>query len=588
MSAAPKAPKNLKDQPLPAQPIKPDSFKRCATSLLSKFSLASIKPEQVLRRRGSISSKKSPTENKTIHDSKMKRKISNLSISSILENKNGNDNISIYSYPSLPSSPLFDNSPRLEGHSVTYKNKAGDELPIKTSAHNPQYRIQPVNMLSELGQEVQAAQYPHTAPTNIGVQPHFKSNISIDTTEHNANMDISRPNFIRQKSMSTPLKTSISFIQTLDKSPAAVDCVVEGNPGLSYIHSNSTSDDEEVTTPTTSTLCTLETWSSADEAVESPMNFYTRTNGSVDLTNCSPNQRTVMNPMYRQQIQKRNTLCFNDSNFSKSRECTRSDSLDRSTSTNSSSSASSSGSVSVKCDKKEVKFGKSEVQKRMLKANTMWRINIQLKKNSKEKQISKNYMEPMQIASQSKNPLVNSNDIYVLFNPLLELITMSEVFLVKLEEYVQGTSLQDMNPDMAIGYIFKELEHYFGAFLKYAVHYRCHLKAIRRASNTGYILKIDQKSKSLKKENNRLGLADYLIAPFQRVPRYGLLIKDLLRHTEANLLNNYQTNNLIYAQNIIDGLAITMNQVLEEKNSKSPFLSSFYPFNTQALSSHTV
>ncbi|KAI8078452.1 hypothetical protein BDF21DRAFT_323801, partial [Thamnidium elegans] len=54
-------------------------------------------------------------------------------------------------------------------------------------------------------------------------------------------------------------------------------------------------------------------------------------------------------------------------------------------------------------------------------------------------------------------------------------------------------TLQDMNPDMAIGYIFKELEHYFGVFLKYAVHYRCHLKAIRRASNTGYILKIDRK-----------------------------------------------------------------------------------------------
>ncbi|KAG2237372.1 hypothetical protein INT48_009500 [Thamnidium elegans] len=568
MSTAPNSPNFLKDQPLPAQPIKPDSFKRCATSLLSKFSLASIKPEQVLRRRGSISSKKQSIENKTIHDT-------------------------------------------------------GDESPIKTSAHNPQYRIQPVTMLSELGQEVQAAQHPSTAPTNIDVQPYFKSNLSIDTTEHNANMDI-RPNLIRQKSISTPLKTSISFIQALDKSPAAVDCVGEGNPGLFYIHSNSTSDDEEVTTPTTSTLCTIETWSSTDEGVESSMKFFARTNGSVDLTNCAPNKRIVMNPMYRQQVQKRNTLCFNDNNFSKSHDCTGSDSLDRSTSTNSSSSASSSGSVSAKCDKKEVKSGKSEVQKKMLKANTMWRINIQtqLKKTCEKKQISKskdklkdqaivrfiinelysteksfhqfllfirsNYMEPMQIASQSKNPLVKPNDIYVLFNPLLELITMSQVFLVKLEDYVQGLSLQDMNPDMAIGYIFKELEHYFGVFLKYAVHYRCHLKAIRRASNTGYILKIDRKSKALKKENNRLGLADYLIAPFQRVPRYGLLIKDLLRHTEANLLDDYQTNNLIYAQNIIDGLAITMNQVLEEKNSKSPFLSSFYPFNTQALSSYTA
>lgn len=133
----------------------------------------------------------------------------------------------------------------------------------------------------------------------------------------------------------------------------------------------------------------------------------------------------------------------------------------------------------------------------------------------------------MQIESQTKNSLVKSNDVYVLFNPLSELIMMSENLLLKLDELYHGTTLlPDVIPGLDIGRIFKELEHYFGAFLKYTVHYHAHLKAIRQASNTGYMLNIDRIAKALKTEDNRrLGLDDYLIAPFQRVPRYGLLIK---------------------------------------------------------------
>lgn len=133
-------------------------------------------------------------------------------------------------------------------------------------------------------------------------------------------------------------------------------------------------------------------------------------------------------------------------------------------------------------------------------------------------------MEPLCAASQSRNPLVRFNDVRSLFYCLPSLISMSEKLLFKLEECMKDLDKSSSCPGQTIGLIFKDLEQDFVVFVKYAVHYQCHMKSIRRASHSGLILKIDIDLKNSRK-NNRLGLDDYLIAPFQRVPRYGLLIR---------------------------------------------------------------
>ncbi|KAI8643818.1 Dbl homology domain-containing protein [Parasitella parasitica] len=185
--------------------------------------------------------------------------------------------------------------------------------------------------------------------------------------------------------------------------------------------------------------------------------------------------------------------------------------------------------------------------------------------------IRSNYMEPMQNASQSRNPMVKSTDVHVLFYHLPDLISMSEKLVGKLENHAT-----DDIPGMAVGQILKDMRDDFAVFLKYSIHYQGHIKAIRRASSTGYAIKIDRESKSCRKENNRLGLADYLIAPFQRVPRYELLLKDLLKHTNASFIHD-----LVEAKNVISGLAATMNLV-QENISKSFFSASFYSFHLQS------
>lgn len=89
----------------------------------------------------------------------------------------------------------------------------------------------------------------------------------------------------------------------------------------------------------------------------------------------------------------------------------------------------------------------------------------------------------MIIASQKKYPLVKSTDIPLLFNHLPELIRISEKLLLSLKAC---QNLKD------IGSTFRRLEPEFAVFLKYAMHYKNNIKAIRKACTNVLFLKIDQ------------------------------------------------------------------------------------------------
>ncbi|CAO0790183.1 unnamed protein product [Mucor circinelloides] len=360
--------------------------------------------------------------------------------------------------------------------------------------------------------------------------------------------------------------------------------------------SSSCSEEEEAITPST---CTSAQWLSADF-----MNY--DKNASTTRRSKSQGNRTMM--MLMMEAKPSPLFPITDGTAATTKKVN----LDRSHSQSSSSSSS--------LDSKSI-FGKSEFRKKESKAIRMWHTTVeklmtqrrlstspeQQRRDMKTKCnteknlavarfiiselyyteksyyqfllfIRSNYMEPMQIASQSKNPLVKPADVHVLFYHLPDLISMSEKLLGKLEIYANDVG---SSPGSAIGQIFKDMEDDFAVFLKYAIHYQGHMKAIRRASNTGYAIKIDRESKTCRKENNRLGLADYLIAPFQRVPRYELLLKDLLKHTCIPQQESANTHDIVVAKNMISALAATMNMV-QEKISRSPFSSSFYSFSSQS------
>lgn len=390
------------------QNIKPDSLKRCATSILNKFSLSSIKPEHIPRKQDCfITLNTQPDENITIKDLKLNQKQqSRPSTISSKTTKSGNHN------NTNPSSS-FNNSPKLERTSVTNKSKAETELEMKiSSAHN----IPSVTMLSEFGREAQEKQRILTTHLT-SLNSWFELNQSTNSVANNASSlpDLDS-HFVREKSTSTPINKSkmTPFMRAIDKNSAVLTHSTleeQLSPGLSYIHSNYTSDDEEVViTPTTSILCDLETWPSTDEAVvESSMKFVTRYNksNSIDLTPRVPVQRPKTNFLYRQSTKKQSSVfCFDND-----KQQVTNDSFDRAKSINSSSSSVSSftaisTATTITTSKSFLntlpKFGKNDTKKKLIKANAFWRMNI-------EKQ-NKTYVR---IPSTKVSKVVHINDTYI-------------------------------------------------------------------------------------------------------------------------------------------------------------------------------
>ncbi|KAK4511591.1 uncharacterized protein ATC70_012807 [Mucor velutinosus] len=381
--------------------------------------------------------------------------------------------------------------------------------------------------------------------------------------------------------------------------------------------SSSCSEEEEAITPST---CASGPWLSADEMK------YDK-NAMITRRSKSQGNRTMM-MMMMMMMEAKPIPCSSSSSFFPITNNRGSTSTKTTTTTakkaNQDRSHSQSSSSSSSLDMKSI-FGKSEFRKKESKAIRMWHTTVEQLMTQRKMTIAleqqrqqpdkatkcltekdlavarfiiselyyteksyyqflmfirSNYMEPMQTASRSRVPLVKPADVHVLFYHLPDLISLSEKLLGKLEIYANDVG---GSPGTAIGQIFKDMEDDFAVFLKYAIHYQGHMKAIRRASNTGYAIKIDHESKTCRKENNRLGLADYLIAPFQRVPRYELLLKDLLKHTHIPRQDSSNAHDLVVAKSIISGLAAAMNMV-QEKISKSLFSPSFYLFSTQSTS----
>ncbi|ORX47462.1 Dbl homology domain-containing protein [Hesseltinella vesiculosa] len=145
------------------------------------------------------------------------------------------------------------------------------------------------------------------------------------------------------------------------------------------------------------------------------------------------------------------------------------------------------------------------------------------------------YMTPMLAASQAKRPLVDAGDIPILFTHLPELIQVSKKVLKSVTPASADVPWYDQ-PICNLGQPWLRLKDDWSVFIKYALHYQTNIKSIRKSCNNFFLLKIDQECLS-HNESKRLGISDYLISPIQRVPRYCLLLKDLLRHTPVTDLD---------------------------------------------------
>ncbi|KAI8335918.1 Dbl homology domain-containing protein [Chlamydoabsidia padenii] len=150
-------------------------------------------------------------------------------------------------------------------------------------------------------------------------------------------------------------------------------------------------------------------------------------------------------------------------------------------------------------------------------------------------------------------------DLQTIFSYIPQLITLSSslvrrwyIFIEQKTHYVEGKIMVKDNNTQDIGKTFCDLEDEFKVYTYYAVHYakaqKCMARLEQKPSYQQWMHSVLQN-----KEIKRMGLADYLIAPIQRITRYCLLVKDLMKHTQR------QDVELERALKYLTALAVAMN-----------------------------
>lgn len=167
------------------------------------------------------------------------------------------------------------------------------------------------------------------------------------------------------------------------------------------------------------------------------------------------------------------------------------------------------------------------------------------------------FMDPLaEAATTYPRPLVNIKDIQTIFAFIPELISLSSTLIHRLKDAICTTENEETQGSI-IGRVFCELEDEFDIYISYAANFSKQQRCIERADRSIVYRQLVQESLR-KKETNRMGLSDYMIAPIQRITRYGLLLKDLAKHL------NPESADFMYMQRSLKchlALAHAMNEV---------------------------
>eukprot|EP01104_Vermistella_antarctica_P008148 TRINITY_DN2036_c0_g3_i1.p1 TRINITY_DN2036_c0_g3~~TRINITY_DN2036_c0_g3_i1.p1 ORF type:complete len:1016 (+),score=234.59 TRINITY_DN2036_c0_g3_i1:148-3195(+) len=136
--------------------------------------------------------------------------------------------------------------------------------------------------------------------------------------------------------------------------------------------------------------------------------------------------------------------------------------------------------------------------------------------------LKKNYIDPLNAAD---DRIASKKDINMVFSSILSILSCNEQLLVDLQkahaQYKTGTS---------IGEVFKKFAPYLNMYTAFTNNFEasreCLLSMQKRQNFAAFVTRLERESRSTQT------LESYLILPVQRIPRYVMLLKDLLKYTD--------------------------------------------------------
>ncbi|EGG14394.1 pleckstrin domain-containing protein [Cavenderia fasciculata] len=150
------------------------------------------------------------------------------------------------------------------------------------------------------------------------------------------------------------------------------------------------------------------------------------------------------------------------------------------------------------------------------------------------------------------SPIISEEEIRAIFSELESIIAYNTQLLNELQ-----VRCKHWKQDTLIGDIFVKFSRFLMIYSQYCINYGDCLEVLNVCKKQPKFKAFLNKLKEHNEEIRLRGLEDYLIRPIQRIPRYSLLIKDMINHTWASH-PDYQS--LENAYNSMNTVAEKMNE----------------------------
>ena len=163
---------------------------------------------------------------------------------------------------------------------------------------------------------------------------------------------------------------------------------------------------------------------------------------------------------------------------------------------------------------------------RQLVANEI--LETELSYVSRLSSLMENYIEPLRSRLQAGHPVLTGEQQEAIFFQIPEIVLFNTSLQLKIQDRVSRWSFMQ-----SLGDVFLQVADGLDIYTQYVNNYNNALKTLR-ACEEQQAYKLFVSEIRAKQEKRALDLKDLLIMPIQRIPRYLLLLQELLKRTDKS------------------------------------------------------
>lgn len=158
------------------------------------------------------------------------------------------------------------------------------------------------------------------------------------------------------------------------------------------------------------------------------------------------------------------------------------------------------------------------------------------------------FLEPLKRREKEKNPIINSTDIYDIFSNIEVIWSCHKKLLEALEQRMQSW---DSKPEL--GDIFLENTAFIKLYKYYVNNFDKSIITLKACKEKSPEFKKFLSELDYSEKLSGLNLEAFVILPVQRIPRYVLLLTDLLKYTQPTHMDfNNLSNALAFIKELAD------------------------------------